>query len=107
MQTISYQELKRKDVVDVDSGKNLGRISDLIFKEKSLAVITLIVPGKKNGFLNCDNLEINADCIEKIGADAILVRFGKRKKDCEPNVCKPPCESECGAGLVDFYDDTV
>ena len=83
MKTITYQELKKKDVVNIDTGKNLGKVIDLVLNEKSLQVLKLVVPGKKNGFLACETFEIDACEVKKIGDDAILVGFEK------------PCDSPC------------
>lgn len=96
---ITFNEFKRKDVLDVCSGKNLGKVSDLVIEAGSGRILKIIVPGKKGGFLSCENLEIKYKCITKIGDDAILVdlencRLNHNEKGhlCEPD-CKPkdPC----------------
>ena len=95
---ISYQELKKKDVLDISSGKNLGKINDLIIEKNSGKITKIIVPGRRNGFLSCENLEIKYSLIQKIGDDVILVNLAdncKPKKPCKPqNLCSP-CENEC------------
>ena len=110
MKTITYQELKKKDVVDVDTGKNLGRVQDLILLERNLNATKIVVPGKKNGFLACETIEISTQNLVRIGDDAILVSLKKRPEPpCEPP-CNSPCNSPCqdgGGGFVDFYDDRV
>ena len=88
---ITFQELKRKDVLEVSSGKNLGKITDLIIEEKSGKIQKIIVPGKRGGFLSCENLEIKYSKIQKIGDDVILVDLSndcKPQKPCKP---EPPC----------------
>lgn len=88
---ITFQELKRKDVLEVSSGKNLGKITDLIIEKKSGKIQKIIVPGKRGGFLSCENLEIKYSKIQKIGDDVILVDLSN---DCKPlKTCKPepPC----------------
>ncbi len=96
--SITYQELKKKDVLEISSGKNLGKISDLIIEKKSGKVLKIVVPGKRSGFLSCENLEIKYSRIEKIGDDVILVDL---TENCE---CKKPpkrkddcflCEDDC------------
>ena len=107
MKTITYQELKKKDVLDVDTGKNLGKVLDVVLLEKNLSTCKLVVPGKKNGFLACERVEIPIENLVKIGDDAILVSFKKRHEPpCEPP-CRNPCEEGAGGGLVEFYDDSV
>jgi YlmC/YmxH family sporulation protein len=107
MRTITYQELKKKDVVNIDTGKNLGKITDLVLRESDLQVLKLVVPGKKNGFLNCESFEISSCDVKKIGDDAILVSFIKPKKP----PCDLPCDLPRQEGFenngVEFYDDTV
>ena len=106
MKTITYLDLKRKDVVDVDSGKNLGKVADLVLLERNLATTKIVVPGKKNGFLACERLEIPIENLVKIGDDAILISLKKRH---EPP-CEPPCSNpfQEGSGTrIDFFDDSV
>ena len=87
--SISYNDFKKKDVIDVSTGKNLGKVTDLIF-ESSGRIIKIIVPGKKSSFLSCENLELNFDCIQKIGDDSILYKHcEKRKIDVCDNICAP------------------
>ena len=88
---INYNDLKKKEVVDVLTGKNLGKITDLIIDIKSGRILKIVVPGKKNGFLICDELLIDYDCIVKIGDDAILYKKCHPKPDCPP----PKCDNDC------------
>ena len=77
MKTITYLDLKRKDVVDVDSGKNLGKVADLVLLERNLATTKIVVPGKKNGFLACERLEIPIENVTSAQRrDAKAVNFG-------------------------------
>ncbi len=78
---IKYSELKKKEVFNVVTGENYGKIQDLIINTNSGEIECIIVPGKKSSFLNCENVEIKFCEIEKIGSDAILVKRGKCKKD--------------------------
>ncbi len=95
---ISYQELKKKDVLDISSGKNLGKINDLIIEKNSGKICKIIVPGRRNGFLSCENLEIKYSSIQKIGDDVILINLNencKSKKPCKSQNPCSPCENEC------------
>ena len=97
---IKYSELKKKEVFNVATGENYGKIQDLIFNSKSGKIETIIVPGKKNCFLSCENVEIKYCDIDKIGRDAILVKIGScRKNECEPiNLC-------CNQEVAPFEDE--
>ncbi len=86
--SINYNELKKKEVIDVSSGTNLGKIIDLIIEEKSGRILSLIVQGRKTGFLSCENEELNYDCITRIGDDTILY------KKCHPKIIKDDCDLE-------------
>ncbi len=90
--SISYQELKRKDVLEISSGKNLGKITDVIIEKKSGKILKIVVPGKRGGFLSCENLEIKYSQIQKIGDDVILVDTMKKQL---PPPCKPKPSCSC------------
>lgn len=93
--TVRYSELKRKDVLSLETGKNLGRINDLVIEEKNGKILKIVVPGRKNGFLGCENVEIDYSRITKIGDDVILI--GKKLPAPTVQPCKPlPCANICG-----------
>ena len=97
---IRYSDLKKKDVINVETGKILGKVIDLSFDDKSGRILTITVPGKKNSFLSCESEELNFECITKFGDDAILYKRSKPKKekDCA-------CNDECNNGCLDFCND--
>lgn len=76
---MSLTELRSKDVINVDTGKKLGRVMDIEFDEKTGCVQAVVVPGdfklscalrgEKNGIV------IPWDRIVRIGDDVILVRL--------------------------------
>jgi YlmC/YmxH family sporulation protein len=105
---ITFQELKRKDVLEISSGKNLGKITDLVIEKRSGKIQKIIVPGKRGGFLSCENLEIKYSKIQKIGDDVILVDLSS---DCvPPKPCKPepPCAQTdkcCDIEFDGFQDE--
>ena len=84
---INYSDLKKKEVVDISNGKNLGKINDLIIDSESGRILKIIVPGKKC-FLNCEEFFIDYNCIVKIGDDAILYKKCKPKENCPPPICE-------------------
>ena len=70
-------DLKKKAVVNVADGRNLGRITDMVIGFPSGVVSGIIVPGRKNSFFGGGELIISTKCIERIGDDTILVRLCK------------------------------
>ena len=70
--TYKYSELKKKEVINTITGKNLGKITDLVIGDCG-KILKIIVPGKKNSLLFCEEIEISYSQISKIGDDIILV----------------------------------
>ena len=106
---INFNDLKKKEVVDISNGKNLGKISDLIIDVESGEILKIIVPGRK-GFLNCDEIIIDFNCIVKIGDDTILYKKCRPKQDCPPPKCEPDCpppkcEEDCFKPPRRDFDD--
>lgn len=76
---MSLTELRSKDVINVDTGKKLGKVMDIEFDACSGCVQAIVVPGEfkfscairgeKNGIV------IPWERIVRIGDDVILVRF--------------------------------
>ncbi len=93
--SITYQDLKKKDVLEISSGKNLGKINDLVIEKKSGRILKIVVPGRRGSFLSCENLEIKYSSIQKIGDDVILVDLSENKRPPKPKNCCLPCENEC------------
>ncbi len=81
----SFSELKKKTVINLSNGKKLGKISDITvsFPKCCLESFTVspclcFLSGEKTVLTPCD--------IEKIGEDAVLVRFKNSKKDSDLTV---------------------
>ncbi len=74
--TITFAELKNKDVVNLCDGSSLGCVSDIEFNPCSGGISAIILPG--NGLLaalSAKNRILIPWCdIERIGKDTILVR---------------------------------
>ena len=76
---MSLTELRSKDVVNVDTGRKLGKVMDIEFDAQSGCVQAIVVPGEfklscairgeKNGVI------IPWERIVRIGDDVILVRL--------------------------------
>ena len=75
----NFSDLKKKKVINITDGKDLGKIIDLIMSYPEGKIKSIIVPGKKNAFFTGYELIINFSCIERIGDDAILVCLCKEK----------------------------
>ncbi len=72
---INYNDLKKKSVINLSDGRDLGKISDAVISFPSGKISAIIVPGKKNAFFAKNELIIGFGCIERIGDDAILVKL--------------------------------
>ena len=105
---VKYSELKKKDVLNVETGKNLGKIIDLVIEESSGEIQKIIASGKKFALIPCDGEQIDYCKITKIGDDVILV--SKRSKNCNSN-CQTPsatlssgCCAQANANLSTPFD---
>lgn len=83
---INFSQLKKKKVVNVLDGRDLGKVCDLVFTFPEGRVLALIV--SKKALFSGDELVINLCCINKIGDDAILVSLK------EPNMFNDVCTDE-------------
>ena len=73
---MTFRELSKKEVVQVDEGECLGKIDDLVIDDKSARVEKLLMLGRPKlfGLLGRgESLVIDWDEIQTIGANAILV----------------------------------
>ena len=97
---LTYQELRKRDVINITDGRCLGRIINLTLSFPSGTLEGITVPGRRvYGFRLFDNTEIyiDKDRIIKIGGDVILVRINcgevcspSTKPSPPPNKCCPP-----------------
>ncbi len=76
----TFEELRKKDVVNICDGRKLGRICDMEIDiaERIGQVTAIIVPGQSKlfGILRSDEeLVIPYQCINKFGDDVILVEI--------------------------------
>lgn len=86
----NLNDLKKKKVINVADGRDLGKITDLVLTYPDGKVKAFIVPGRKNGFFFSGELIINFKCVERIGDDAILVSLREKP----PTESKPVCSGE-------------
>ena len=73
-------DLKKKKVINVADGKDLGKITDMVITYPEVKIKGIIVPGKKSGLFFSGELIINFKCIERIGEDAVLVSLCERPR---------------------------
>lgn len=76
---MSLSELRTKDVVNVDTGKKLGKVMDIVFCTSSGCVQAIVVPGQfRVGLLfkgEKSGVVIPWERIVRIGDDVILVQL--------------------------------
>ena len=77
---ISYNELKKKEVVNTVDGKKLGHICDLVFSCPENRVQGFVVPGGRAFGFRREEYFIDLKNVVKIGEDVILVNIGLPKK---------------------------
>ncbi len=105
---LSFNDLKRRDVVNVRDGKCLGNIVDLVLKFPEGSLQGVVVPVNKGNFItkwfNKQTLFIPERQILKIGGDVIFVDLrcgdlcdggavgvGKKARPPKPDGCRQPC----------------
>lgn len=73
---MTLRELSEKDVIQLKTGENLGRIDDICFDEKSSQIQAVILRGRSHcfGLLGCDDdLEIPWAALRTVGTDVVMV----------------------------------
>lgn len=112
---LSFNELKKRDVINIADGRCLGRPTDVNFSFPSGTLAGITVPGRNQNFITAifdrSKLHIDRKNIIKIGGDVILVNVNcgetcddsvttgrakiappePPKKPCPPPPCSPPC----------------
>ena len=69
-------ELQRKDVVNINDGRIVGRIIDADINDNDGTIINLVIERNKyirNLFANENDLTIKFNQIKKLGSDVILI----------------------------------
>lgn len=78
MHETTFCELRKKEVINLDDGRRLGRIIDVAFEVQTARVLGFILPGTRkffNFFRVCDDIFVPLQSILKIGEDVILVEL--------------------------------
>lgn len=102
---VSYNELRQKEVINIRTGKRLGRISDMIISSNDKCVLGLVVPAERKLFAAREDIFIPWQNIKKIGDDVILIILDE--KNC-PNIVrsKNKDDEHCSFGESgDFLED--
>lgn len=106
---LSFNDLKKREVINIADGTSFGHIVDLEISFPKGKLTAIIVPSKRGGgffgFFDRGKLRIEESNIIKIGGDAILVNV-KCGDACASSVnlnplCPPPprpapCPPPCG-----------
>lgn len=69
-------ELQEKEIININNGKNLGKIIDVTVEEGK--IYNFIIESKKfflNFFKRTDEISVKWNDIQKIGEDVILINF--------------------------------
>lgn len=72
---MTLHDLSEKDVIQIQSGENLGRIDDLVFDAATGKLLSVILRGRGHffGLLGYDeDLVIPWESLKKIGTDVIM-----------------------------------
>ena len=69
----SYTQLKEKEVINLNSGKRLGRIIDIMFDNQTGKVQGILLPGDRKLFHKSDDIFVPLQNLYKIGDDVILI----------------------------------
>ena len=73
----SFCELRQKEVINLDDGRRLGRIVDIVFELPSGKILGFTLPGVKKffSFKPVSDIFVPYDNILKIGEDVILIEL--------------------------------
>ena len=71
---MTVYELCERDVVNVTTGQNLGKVDDISFEPETASITGVILYGRLKLFGREEDTAIPWGDIEKIGTDVLLVR---------------------------------
>ena len=73
---MTLRDLSSKDVIQLNTGENLGRIDDIVFDENGARLQSVILRGRAHcfGLLGSDeDLILPWECVKTIGTDVVMV----------------------------------
>lgn len=85
---VSFNDLKKLDVISVTDGKNLGRICDMTILWKENKIKGFTITGCKGFRFNRQEVFVPVADVIKIGEDVILIKTDDDKKK-KPDPCPP------------------
>ena len=100
---LSFSELRTKEVVNVQDGRRLGRVCDVVLCYPENRWLGLVVPGSRGFVRKKNELFIDLKQIAKIGEDVILVNVGAPKREESKRGCEEK-PSVCGGRNYDEYE---
>ena len=100
---LSYNELRKREVINVSDGRSLGKITDIRLSFPKGVLVGISVQGRRTGFIcsffDKSEIYIDESRIIKIGGDVILVDISCREdkivKEKPTEKCPPP-KQQCG-----------
>ena len=96
---LTFDELKKRDVINVADGRSLGSVIDLRLSFPKGVLLGIYVPGRKRsglfGLFDKSSVYISENRIIKIGGDVILVNLDSGEVKAEKPPCPPPCPPKC------------
>ena len=92
---LTFSKLRAKEVINVQDGKKLGRICDVVLCYPENKWIGIVVPNTRGFSVKRNELFIDLKQVQKIGEDVILVNVGLPRREVEKQSCggKTGCES--------------
>lgn len=106
---VTFSQLKQKEVINLNDGKNLGKVCDVTFSVPEYKITGLSVTGGKGFRFTRQDVFIPISSVVKIGEDTVLVKLEdkncpppekpdkrppKHRVDCPPPDC-PPRPYDC------------
>lgn len=89
---LTFNSLRKKDVISVSDGKNLGRVFDVAFLFPENKIKGFFVTGCKGFKFTKQEIFIPVGNVIKIGEDVILTNVNEKKPpEKGPAPCPPPC----------------
>ena len=76
---LSFEELREKEIIDINSGKKLGNTIDLIFDTGNGRVVGISIAGDKKLFKKSEEIFISLGQIYNIGDDVVLIATNNQK----------------------------
>ncbi len=107
----TFNNLKKKDVISVSDGKNLGKVFDVEFLFPENRIKGFFVTGCKGFKFTRQEIFIPIGNVVKIGEDVVLININEKKppEKCPPprppQQCPPCPPPQCPPPKGGFYND--